>query len=43
MAIDRKTYTKAEWDALEKKLENPKIKVLCPRCGNEIIYDPREF
>jgi len=31
-------YTEEEWDALEEKLENPEKYVVCPRCGNEIIY-----
>jgi hypothetical protein len=31
-------YTKEEWEALRKKLENPDETVFCPRCGNEISY-----
>jgi len=31
-------YTEEEWDALDEKLDNPEDMVLCPRCGNEIIY-----
>jgi len=31
-------YTEEEWDALWDKLDNPEKDVLCPRCGNEIIY-----
>lgn len=41
MGIERKTYTKADWDALRRKLDNPQSKVICPRCGNEIIYEVR--
>ena len=28
-----------EIKALEEKLNNPEKKVVCPRCGNEIIYE----
>lgn len=38
MAIDRRTYTKADWDALESKLEHLDKEVRCPRCGNIISY-----
>ena len=41
MATRTKTsrdYTEIEWDALDEKLENPEQEVICPRCGNEIIY-----
>ena len=31
-------YTEIEWGALRKKLDNSDENVLCPRCGNEIIY-----
>jgi len=31
-------YTEEEDDVLEEKLENPGKYVVCPRCGNEIIY-----
>lgn len=31
----------AEKKALYDKLENPEKKVICPRCGNEIIYEVR--
>lgn len=31
-------YSQAEWDALDKKMENPDSSVRCPRCGNEIVY-----
>lgn len=41
MAINRRTYTKEDWDTLEKKLNNPNEKVTCPRCGNEIAYEPK--
>ncbi len=41
MAIDRRTYTAEDWAALRKKLNNPEKTVLCPRCGNEIIYERR--
>lgn len=27
--------------ALRRKFDNPEAKVLCPRCGNEIIYEKR--
>ncbi len=30
--------TKAEKEALIKKMDNPEIKVACPRCGKNIIY-----
>ena len=38
MAVKTREYTKAEWDALNEKLKHPDEKVICPRCGNEIIY-----
>lgn len=31
-------YSKAEWDALEKKIEDPGAVVYCPRCGNELVF-----
>jgi len=34
-----RNYTKAEWDALNEKMNNPEQEVLCPRCGNEIEYE----
>ena len=30
-----------EKKALNKKLNNPNEKVICPRCGSEIIYEVR--
>lgn len=33
--------TEADYEALDEKLENPRKKVICPRCGNEIIYEVR--
>ena len=33
--------SKQEYDVLQRKLENPEEKVVCPRCGNEIIYEKR--
>ena len=40
MAVKAKVrdYTEAEWDALDEKMETPTEKVICPRCGNEILY-----
>lgn len=38
MAINRKTYTQSDWDAINKKLEHPEEHIQCPRCGNEIEY-----
>ena len=35
------TLNKEERDAIDKKLENPKLIVKCPRCGAELEY--REF
>ena len=31
-------YTNKELDALENKLENPEQTVICPRCGNVLLY-----
>lgn len=31
-------YSQMEWDALEEKQEHPDRKVLCPRCGLELVY-----
>lgn len=31
-------YNIRELDALDKKIENPSQKVICPRCGKEILY-----
>ena len=41
MVANTKTrdYTEAEWDALDEKMEYPTEKVICPRCGNEILYN----
>jgi TATA-box binding protein (TBP) (component of TFIID and TFIIIB) len=33
-----RNYTPDEWDALWHKMDNPNETVLCPRCGNVIIY-----
>lgn len=33
--------TETEKNALLDKLYHPQKKVLCPRCGNEIIYEVR--
>lgn len=33
---------KKEYAAIEEKLKHPERKVICPRCGNEIIYEKRE-
>lgn len=30
-----------EKKALREKLDNPEKKIVCPRCGNEIIYERR--
>lgn len=30
-----------EKKALQEKLNNPDKKVICPRCGNEIMYENR--
>ena len=35
------TMTEKDYDILEMKLNNPEKKVICPRCGNEIIYKKR--
>lgn len=35
------TMTKKDYKALEEKINNPTKKVICPRCGNEIIYGKR--
>ena len=32
---------KKEKDALNEKLNNPTKKVICPRCGSELIYEVR--
>ena len=41
--MNRIQMTKKDYDALEEKLQNPKKKVICPRCGNEIIYEERGY
>lgn len=33
--------TEKDYEALNEKLNNPTKKVICPRCGNEIIYERR--
>ena len=33
--------TETEKKALHEKLCNPKKDVVCPRCGNKIIYEKR--
>ena len=38
MVAKTRNYTKTEWDALDKKMKQPSEKVICPRCGNEILY-----
>lgn len=30
--------TNGEYDAIENKMKNPNEKVICPRCGKELIY-----
>lgn len=30
--------TTNEYEAIENKMENPGKKVICPRCGKELIY-----
>ena len=30
-----------DYKVLDEKLNNPDKKVICPRCGNEIIYKKR--
>lgn len=30
--------TKNEYNAIENKMKNPNDKVMCPRCGKELIY-----
>ena len=39
MAAKTRNYTSGEWDALDKKINNPTAKVICPRCGKEIAYE----
>jgi predicted RNA-binding Zn-ribbon protein involved in translation (DUF1610 family) len=33
--------TDADKKALQEKMDNPEKEVICPRCGNEIIYEQR--
>lgn len=33
--------TEKEYEILFDKLHHPEKKVICPRCGNEIIYEKR--
>lgn len=35
------TMTEKDYKALNEKICNPQKKVICPRCGNEIIYEHR--
>lgn len=35
------TMSEQGYEVLEEKLNNPEKKVICPRCGNEIIYEKR--
>lgn len=35
------TMTEHDNEILDEKLNNPDKKVICPRCGNEIIYKKR--
>ncbi|MEE1503246.1 MAG: hypothetical protein UGF89_03240 [Acutalibacteraceae bacterium] len=30
-----------DYEALDKKLNNPEETVKCPRCGNDIIYEKK--
>jgi ribosomal protein S27E len=34
-------YTKEECKALDYKFDHPDKKVLCPRCGKELIFTER--
>lgn len=34
-------YTDEEREALDQKARTPERKVLCPRCGKELIYNER--
>jgi len=36
--LKRRDYTEEEWGAIREKKNNPEKYVVCPRCGNEIIY-----
>ena len=35
------TMNENDYKVLDEKLNNPDKKVICPRCGNEIIYKKR--
>ncbi|MDO4647959.1 MAG: hypothetical protein Q4B26_04855 [Eubacteriales bacterium] len=35
------TMNEKEYEALDEKLNHPDRNVVCPRCGNEIIYEKR--
>ena len=37
------TMSEQEYEVLEEKLNNPEKKVICPRCGNEIIYEKNKY
>lgn len=34
-------HTEKDYKALDEKMNNPEKRVICPRCGNEIIYEKR--
>jgi len=38
MAARVREYTEVEWNALDEKMNNPEKDVVCPRCGNDIVY-----
>ena len=35
------TMNENDYKVLDEKMNNPDKKVICPRCGNEIIYEKR--
>ncbi len=35
------TMTEKDYKVLEEKIKDPKKDIICPRCGNEVIY--KEF
>ena len=35
------TMTENDYEILDEKLNNPEKTVICPRCGNEVIYEER--
>ena len=41
MAVRIRDYIETEWEALDRKILNPEVDVVCPRCGNEIICEER--